>query len=170
MKNPVLTEIKISDYSYMSLKQLFLSNHVGKVPIYFSLNIEKEELIDRALESVSRVIKDLGINPKFPFPLYIICTKRTHYKNLNLIKNTLQLPEHFKKKPQKLKNKEMGLLLKTEISSSRIKNLDIDEKMEFIKIIKENQKLLSELTREAYFYQNILEKMKKENKHGKEKA
>jgi hypothetical protein len=148
----------------MSLKQLFVNNQVGNVPTFFSLEIEKEELIDLALESIDKVLTDLNINPRFPFPLYIICSKRNHFKNLNLIQDKNQLPSHFKKKPQKLKTKEMGLLAKTEISSSRIKNLDIKKKMELLKDLSDGQRLLSELTRESYFYQQVLSKLKKENK------
>lgn len=153
----------------MSLKQLFIKTNVGTVPTYFHLELDKEELIDRALESIDKVLKDQHINSRFPFPLYIICPFRSHFRELNIVHNENELPGHFKKKPQKLKNKEMGLLSKTEISSERIKNQNINEKMNLIKDIAEGHRLLSELTRESHFYQKALLLLKEKKQKEAEK-
>ena len=159
MKVPLLQKIDIQDISIESIKTMFDRNPIGIAPVIFVLDeaiIEQRELFAK---NCLQVFRQRAINPFFPFPSYILCSKKVETQGLPQLYKIEEAPKHFIKKIKRVKSREQTLLTKAQTYQSRIQNHSVTEDLEYLEHKREDNRKLRDLCYEKNFYINLIEKM-----------
>ena len=162
MRVPVYEEIVLVNYDIMSIVDLMRKSRVGKNPSYLNLSSLEEKEVYLILETLSEAFRILKISPYFPYPFYVITPFYYPEIDIPALKSTVELPNHFRNKVKKLNNKELDLVNKTTTLSERIANQSITAKRRELRQKLKDQKRLFHLCREQSFYEDILQKLKKQ--------
>ena len=157
MNLPLLTEIEIHDFEVQALVKKFEEFEVGSKPCYLELEFKQRKYVEPALDNITAALELLGIDPRFPYPLYIITPLVRRFLDLAILNSRAQLPKHFFCKSHRLNSKEQSLLKKTKLISSKIKNNELDEISIHIQSHSSLQRLLSDVCQENDFLESITE-------------
>ena len=153
---PVITEIEIHDFEIRNLTQAFKKNEVGNRPCFLELNLKQRKHIEPALDNIMAALEIIGVDPRFPYPLYIITPVVRKFLDLPLLSDRSKLPKHFFCKTQKLNSKEQSLLKKTKVVSQKIGNNEISNITIHIQSKSNTRRLLSEVCQENEFLESIV--------------
>ncbi len=157
MDNLSIQQLNIDDYQVRNLKKIFNSSEAGKKPLYIELKCKNTIDATDTLDNIAESLKELNINPFFPYPIYIITHLVNYYSRLPILNNKLELPKHFFIKDNITSSKQESILNKLEVPLKRIKNTDIEEVKKRFKEYSLRHKKLYHLTKEAYFYEELME-------------
>tara|TARA_Y100000590_G_scaffold470775_1_gene670210 strand:- start:26406 stop:26951 length:546 start_codon:yes stop_codon:yes gene_type:complete len=161
MAIPSIQEIKILDYEVQTLVEQFKKFEVGQRPCFIELDLEQRKYIEPALDNIMAALEVLSIDPRFPYPLYIITPFVLKFLDIPILANKNLLPSHFFCRGQRLNSKEQSLLKKTKMLSSKIKNNEISDATVHMQVESNSRKLLSEVCTENEFLENIIEGLQK---------
>ena len=161
MAIPTMTEIKILDYEVQTLVESFKKAEVGQKPCYIDLELKHAKYIEPALDNIMAALEVLGIDPRFPYPLYIITPFVGKYLDLPLITEKKRLPVHFFCKNQRLNSKEQSLLKKTHMLARKIENNEISDITVHMTSESSARRLLSEVCTENEFLETIVNGLQK---------
>lgn len=161
MNLPILTEIEIHDYAVQSLIEKFKKHEVGQKPCFFELQLKQASLIESALDNIMAALEVMGVDPRFPYPLFIITPFVKKFLDMPILSDVSKLPSHFRCKVQRLNNKEQALLKKTNMLSNKIQNHEISNITVHIKSESSSRRMLVETCQENEFLESILESLQK---------
>lgn len=161
MNLPILTEIEIDDFEILSLIETFRAHEVGKRPCFIELNLSQKKYIKPALDNVMTALEMIAVDPRFPYPLYIVSPHIKKFLDLPIIDKCLNLPAHFKSKSGRLNNKEQSLLRKSHLLATKISNNRIDNITDYIHSEKYARRMLVEICQEIEFLESISDGLQK---------
>lgn len=161
MALPILTEIEIHDYEVQTLVESFKKAEVGDKPCFIDLKLKNKKYIEPALDNIMAALELIGVDPRFPYPLYIITPFVKKFLDLPLISERSRLPSHFFCKGQRLNSKEQSLLKKTKMLSSKIKNNEISEITIHMDSESNPRRFLSDVCTENEFLESVVTGLQK---------
>jgi hypothetical protein len=170
MNLPLLTEIKIHDFAVQALVSKFKEIEVGTKPCFIELEFKQRKYVEPALDNITAALEILGVDPRFPYPLYIITPFVRRFLDLAILNNKNQLPKHFFCKTHRLNNKEQSLLKKTKLLASKIQNNELAEFSIHIGSHSNLQRLLSDVCQENDFLESITEGLQRPLQKGERKV
>ena len=150
MKIPVFEELIFDNYETAYINDKLVNSRIGKVPSYINISSFKKMEKQTILLELENAFLSLNLNPRFPYPCYIICdrTDSTYFPQAESVKD---LPDHFFKKVKRPNNKELQLLNKLALKVEKINNLEINRIIDNLKDSSNSQKKLYQNTKELYF-------------------
>lgn len=163
MKLPLIQKLEIIPTQVEEIQAIFKKNGVASCPtllLFTNLNGHK---LSVAFEMCQKAFQNLELNPRFPYPTYIVHEAETKQSFFPEIQSQNNLPKHFIKKIKRVKKREQSLLDKVITLSDRIKNHKIHEDLEYLKSKSQQNRELSNLCAEKSFYLELLEKMNSTN-------
>ena len=155
MNLAILTEIEIDDFEILSLIEIFRDKDIGQRPCFIELRLTQEKYIKPALDNIMTALEMIAVDPRFPYPLYIVSPHIKNYLDLSIIDYRVNLPTHFKSKSGRLNNKEQSLLKKTHLLATKIGNNRIDVITDYIYSEKYARRMLVEICQEIEFLESI---------------
>lgn len=167
MKIPIFEEILLKGSGLKDLLSVIEDSRIGKVPCYINLTNYSAEDLNNTVMNLEQVVLENALHPRFPYPLYIICTRpvKTLFPTVRSVKH---LPEHYFKKVKRPNNKELQLLNKLMLKVDKIKNLQLYKVTDDLKSSADAQKKLYNETKELYFLETLnhmlFDKTKPKNK------
>lgn len=160
MKVPTIQEVILEPGDGLKvIENKLRENSIGKIPLYIDSNNFKEDEFYKLLLDLPLALNNLDVDPRFPYPLYLVTNYIRDHQLLPVVKSVSNLPKHFFLKTKKIQNKESHLLKKVEILQTRISNISIDEKYLQLSSSFKKQKMLYTLCKEADFLQGIDNKL-----------
>lgn len=158
MKVPVIQNIEVSSLNEEILLKSLLDAHVGENPISIQIspglsNHKAEEI----LKALNEILNKIQISPKLPYPVFILYPHNIISKQFVIFKTDKELSNYYRLKLKKLKKREMSLLSKVKILTTRINNYKLDEHLAIIKSQSVKHKKLKVTCIEKSFYTSILE-------------
>ncbi len=157
MAIPTIQEIKILDYEVQTLVELFKKSEVGQRPCYIELDLEQRKYIEPALDNIMAALELLNIDPRFPYPLFVITPFVQKFLDIPILADRALLPKHFFCRGQRLNSKEQSLLKKTKMLSNKINNNEISDLTVHMKVESNSRRVLSEVCTENEFLETIIE-------------
>jgi hypothetical protein len=157
MRVPTLEEIKLTTAEISDLKALFTKAKVGNTPVYTDLSHLGRTRLTEVLTVMELVLKDLNINPKFPYPYYIINGNTEVSSILPIVKKFEDIPSYFQVEVKRVTNREQKLLDKIEVICSQIQNEDVEQRLHEYKMNILPQKFIKSLAKESLFLEQILD-------------
>jgi hypothetical protein len=160
MKLPIYENLLLKTSDKTEIWKLLENINFGEVPVYVELGAIDLSDLYQALEHIAEYLDNFNINPKFPYPIYIV----THFINSHpvfpIIEDLNQLPSFFKKSNKRLINKDILALKKNNTFASRIRNQNIYLNSKAIKTGFQKQRQLLTKSYEAQFYSKIIKEIK----------
>ncbi|MBF0297959.1 MAG: hypothetical protein HQK51_04525 [Oligoflexia bacterium] len=151
-------EIQIlkNDVSYF--EKLWIKNKVGQNPAYvlISADMLENNPIQKIVDNLELSLKNLKINPVFPYPLYLITEYKVKSDFIPLANSKNELPNYFNFRWKIPTPSEKIIIQKINILKNHLSIFPIEKFSQDIKIIKKEQKALHSLLREEDFYKDIL--------------
>lgn len=168
MKIPIFDEIIVKrPFDEDGIKKLVLDSRMGRVPCYINLLDFTSSELRALIPMLEKVILDLRLHPKFPYPIYLI-VKGPINSLFPKFKDLSELPMHFFKKVKRPNNKNLQLLNKLSLKVDKIKHLDLFKINNRFKDTGEMQKKLYCETKELLFLEQLndilIEEQKEKNK------
>lgn len=160
MRLPKWEKVDFSLTDADSIHQFLKTLRIGEIPILLVLKMNDEIEVENALNHIQDYFNQSHIDPNIPYPFYIISPLARPHPTLNIIRTPQELPEHFWVKVKRLKGKEEALLKKTSVIAQKLRSHDLIKKREYVQNQFSLNKILRDLTREAYFYEAILQELK----------
>jgi hypothetical protein len=160
MRIPIYEEIPVQHYSLIELRKALAKSNLGKGPCYIAIHSEDQEYISKALDNIANTLKDIGYQDSLPYPLFIVCDQVHSHPELDIFPDVSSLPKHFFKKAKRLNKKELALLSKSTLLSSKLSNIDTKNIKAEIAKLRENQQDLYKACMETSFYKDILQELK----------
>ncbi len=147
-----------------------MSNKLEKIPLLLDLNklknVFEEDRLIGLVENLESVFKSRGLHPQFPYPFYIISQDPLPINNyFSTIKSRSLLPTHFKLSYKGASQRELKILRKIFVNTSKLRNIDTKFLLESMH--QENlyyQRFYDELI-EYNFLDDILKKLFKDYNH-----
>ncbi len=164
MKLPLIQKIDILPSQFNELEVIFKKNAIGSGPTLLQFPELDGKNLGEVYKMCEESFKHLGINPRFPYPTYILSEvglKQTFFPEL---KSTRAIPKHFIKKIKRIKKREQSLLDKITTLSERIKNHNISEDLNYLTNKSSKNKELRNLCSEKDFYLELIESIKGSNR------
>ncbi len=130
-----LNEIEIANkLEFQQLKMLFEHYQIASAPYYIDLTKFREIDREEILNKLQRVANELMINPRFPYPCYVITGKRLNPNKWTfpLCDNLEQLPNYYQK-ARSGKKKESGFSARITTYCEKLLSLQLTQKIELIK-------------------------------------
>lgn len=158
IKIPIYEEIPIGEFHYTSLIKILKEKRVNQVPCYILLPQLPTKEIYQILDELHLALKELSLNPYFPYPLYIVTQEIKSHPIFRISPSVEELPVHFFKQVRRPKSKESQLLSKNSLLAEKIQNDEIERKLKMLKSQKKQQKRLFQKTILLSF---ILKQLKK---------
>jgi hypothetical protein len=169
MNLPLLTEIEIHDFAVQALVRKLRDSEVGSKPCFIELEFKQRKYVEPALDNITAALEILEVDPRFPYPLYIITPLVRRFLDLAILNSRSQLPKHFYCKTHRLNSKEQSLLKKTKLLSSKIKNNELSEISIHIESHSNLQRLLSDVCQENDFLESVTEGLQRPLPKGERK-
>ena len=168
MKIPIFEEILIKSHSAEELQLLISESKIGKVPCFLNLSNTKSEELESIVLEIEQTMLDYGLHPKFPYPFYIIATKKVG-SIIPIVRSVKDLPEHYFKKVKRPNNKELQLLNKLSLKVDKISNLKLYKIAGELKDSADAQRRLYNETKELHFLEMLYHRLLNFNPKGKNK-
>jgi len=172
MKVPVFEEIQLNQVcSQDYIEEKFSELGIGDIPIYIRTDrISREDFLE-TLPNIEAAVKNLGIHPRFPYPLVIMTKHIQEHEEFIIVESEEDLPRYFKIRNKRLSKKELQVLGKIHIEKNKMNNLFSYDSLKNIKKITQGQRELYNLSKELHFYEFLTKKMFKpeEKKNGNKK-
>lgn len=156
-------EIVIYKSNFARLEDLLLKSRVGHAPIYILIASEllKVYTWDLVTSHLEISFKKININPRFPYPAYLICEDYTVNSNyLPISRSIKDLPKYFAIASKLPTPRENILLQKIGIFKQMLLSNFIDQIFHKIGGVKIKQKQYLHLLRELEFYNRIKDDLK----------
>lgn len=156
MSAPILVKIDIEPGNlFREIPQILSS--LGKAPIIINLDEFPLSEIQEFLEKVEPLIISSGINPKFPYPVYIFTIFQNIETCLPLIHSEVTIPKHLRKSldARKIGAKERAPLHSLEIKTNRLLNTDINSALHEIDKLETLQRELISQSKEVDFCKKV---------------
>lgn len=156
MKVPVFEEIQLnqacsSDY----IEEKFSELGVGEIPIVIRTDKISYEDFMETLPHIETAVKNLGIHPRFPYPIVIMTRHIQENKNFLIVQSEEELPKHFNTHTKRLSKKELQALNKLGILREKFKNILSNQSLDEIPSAVKDQRELYILSKELYFYEQL---------------
>lgn len=161
MKLPVFEEVKTSDFSVTVLLKLLHRYGAGKSPLFVHLTANDPETAKMQADHIAKALRELGVHPQLPFPCYVITTQIKNHSDLTVVSEEKLLPDHFHKKPKRLKNKEQSLLNRVRLVADKLTNQDLVELDKQMNKEMEEHRNLYRATRENHFLEQLVKGLNK---------
>jgi hypothetical protein len=158
MRIPIYQELILRNENSTELLNVLEVNKVGHVPCYFLTHLIAENKLPQLLTELEKAMNQIGISPRFPYPIYIISEHLDHHNFFPTAQSVEDLPKHFFKKVKRPGVKESQILSRNTVLLSKVNNQPCEDKMQLLKAWQEGQKKLSDLSKELFFYQTIFKK------------
>lgn len=162
MKVPLMQKIEMNVKDVPDLKNIFQKNNIGELPtilIFKDFTIEQSKKMISACEIMC---DKLFINPRFPYPLYILNEWNIEQSTFPEVSDINAVPRHFVKKIKRIKKREQNILDKVTTLSNRINNHSVTSDLEYITLKANDNKKLKELCAEKSFYLDLLTNLNQE--------
>lgn len=159
MRIPVFEEIVIRNAQYDHLYKTLLQSNVGIVPSYINTHLVKREEINSLIPNIVKILTELNIYPYFPYPLYVVSSSLADAKVIPVVRSIKDLPNHFFARVKRLKGREVKLLNKDRMLSSKISNVPLFVKHFQLKSLLNTQNDLYDKCKEIDFYQKIIQQL-----------
>ena len=156
MKLPIIKELKISNNTVDFLTFMLKKNRIGRTPLYIDLLTYDYNKTVKILKHLRIAISKIGVNPRFPYPLYIITDKLCHYYNLPLVTNKKNLFSYYIKQGRNLNRREILILSKLYILLEKINNNNVTKEHSFIKTQSKKRRFLKDISYESSLYYKII--------------
>ncbi|EQC43048.1 hypothetical protein M899_0367 [Bacteriovorax sp. BSW11_IV] len=163
MKVPSIEELKIEKFELTDLIAQ-LKKKVGTGPLFIKLDRKTYNEATKIVDQLSKALSALRVDPHFPYPIYIITEHDIIMSPFSIFSDEEQLPNHFKIKSNRLKNKEISLLQKSTILAKRVSNHNIEDITNDLNIAVNNQRALRDLVKENLYYEKMLKNLEKEKR------
>ena len=134
MNLPVYNEIKLDLNDPERIYQELKESRAGKSPCFIKMTELSEDKLKFTLSIVSSQLEQLNIDPKIPYPIYIITDVKLEHDDFSLVPSEGLLPSYYKIRVKQPGTKESALIQKIQILSEKIRNyLDEDKKYDLEK-------------------------------------
>lgn len=133
---------------------------MGKSPAFIVIDTDDNETEANTISQLSTIFNQKEISSYFPFPTYILTKIDQSYPNLLFCSEESELPSHFKRSTRRLTNKESNLIKKINIKVKKIKQMEINQKMELLNHKSTFIKKLSRLSQVQNYYSNVYRQLK----------
>ncbi|MBF0361790.1 MAG: hypothetical protein HQK49_12305 [Oligoflexia bacterium] len=156
-------EIQIFKNEITYFEKLWIKNKVGQSPVYIIINPEllQTTSLSKILENMEISLKNLKINPLFPYPLYLITEQKLKSDIIPLANSKAELPPYFNFRWKVPTPSEKTIIQKINILKNNLIASPIDRFIKEIKTIKKEQKIFHDLLREEDFYIDIINNLPK---------
>jgi hypothetical protein len=165
MDAPIYEEIIIKKFDLTSLEFAFLQRKLGERPAVLILPEKDKELQKKIITNILIVLKKHQINPRFPYPIYVVADVDIEAKNIPIIQRDHFAPRFFYCRNPKVTSRESNLLNKVKIIRDKLFKGDLEEKVEYIKSQAPKKREIYLLSEEEAFYQQILDIRKRIGSH-----
>ncbi|MBT3983266.1 MAG: hypothetical protein HOE90_18070 [Bacteriovoracaceae bacterium] len=157
MKVPVYHEIKMENKPIEEIEKLIKLSPVGSSPVYISFrDADDPEDVRRAVSKISLTITSMGVNPRFPNPIYVVYNGDYKKGELPHIRHVNELPKFFFSKTKEVTSKEMHFIKKIQLNVEKMSGSLIRKQLGILNKKSEANKELFLLTRETHYYQTLL--------------
>lgn len=170
MDLPTLQEIEIHDYEVQSLLEKFRDSKVGERPCFIVLNMNHAKYVEPALDNIMAALEVLNVDPRFPFPLYVITPHRTHYLDLPLLPDKSHLPNHFFCRSNRMNSKEQSLAKKNIVLANKIKNNEIQDITVALQSNSNARRKLAQVCEEIDFLEEVVDGLQRPTPKGDRKV
>ena len=161
MDLPLIKEITIDPASSLdALSSCLKAEQLGQGPIYLNLSHLSGTHLIVLLTKIAGAIALLKINPRTPYPFYIITPEVRRFDPLLLLPDKSQIPPHYICKDHRTSKTEQSLLSKINISAQQISTHNLNDSLASLNNHKKYQRKLYNYCREAHFYHQIITAMK----------
>lgn len=160
MDLPVFEELKIKNFDVDQLLPYFEQQKVGRRPCFIKMPKDDPEKLRGHLINILLVLKKMKVDPRFPYPLYLISEVRLNSKIIPQIRSEREIPGFFFCKNQKITSRESSLINKISIIRERMRNFNYEGLMEDMNEYSNHHKKVYQLAREHNFLTTILEHWK----------
>ena len=99
------------------------------------------------------------MHSRFPYPIYVVSKEDISSKQVIVLKEESEIPRYFQILEEKRGGKESLLASKIDILRTKINNTPVEEKLELISKGRGEVKELFMVSREAQYYEDLLELM-----------
>jgi hypothetical protein len=164
MKLPLIQKLDILPSQFEELGTVFKKNAIGSGPTLLQFPELEGKKLGEVQKMCEEIFKQLGINPRFPYPTYIISEVGINQTFFPELKSTRAIPKHFIKKIKRIKKREQSLLDKITTLSERIKNHNISQDLNYLTNKSVKNKELRNLCSEKGFYLELIESMRSSNR------
>jgi len=161
MELPIYQNIHIDSSDYKTLKKTLKDKKLGKIPTIINIDPEIKTSVKELTLILEKILKELKINPFFPYPIYLITEEDASGSPIPVLKNKTYLPSLFKCKKNKISNKETSVYKKMVVSRDKILKINIFDCLLAIANVKKFNRELFSLTKEGIFYENIMSNLHK---------
>ena len=161
MNIPTLAEIEIHDYEVQSLIEKFKKHQVGQRPCFIEVQLKQRKLIEPALDNIMTALEVMGIDPRFPYPLYLITPYVKRFLDIPIVTDRKNLPKHFFCKTGRLNSKEQSLLKKNKMLANKISNHEVSDITVHIKTESAARRMLIDVCQENEFLETIMDGLMK---------
>lgn len=156
---PNIIEIPFELFDVPTLIRMLKKHNVGSRPAFIDL-VDKDLDEQRTfLHALVEGLKHMRLNPRFPYPIYIISTKITHYGDLPILESKRELPRYYVVDKTRPTNKDQPLLKRANINLQSVLNVDLEKKFDYIRNTSFERKYLANLCRQTDFYEEILQRL-----------
>ena len=156
MKVPFLKELNIKNFKVSSLILILKKNRIGRTPLSLDLLTYNENETLEILKNLKSAIIRLGVNPRFPYPIYIITDKVNHYEDLPIMKRKKDISSFYIGRRTNINRREALILSKLYILLEKINNHNVTKECAFIKSQSNQRSYLKDLSYESSIYRTIL--------------
>lgn len=161
IKQPVFTEFKF-DYptDINRINTLLKESHCGDAPLFFNLKKIPNEDSYNLLDMIENFMRKNSINPKIPYPFFIVSNTINDHDFFLTVRNENELPLFFLKKSARTTKKDQNLLAKKDFHLKRLRCIDIEEKVSQLRRKSRGMKVISDLSHEYLFLSRLKDKLK----------
>ncbi|MFN8369913.1 MAG: hypothetical protein U0T83_04710 [Bacteriovoracaceae bacterium] len=160
MTNNFLTQIKISNTNLQNMEPVLKPLELGKASYAFIFDkaIGIKDFIS-VVTLLEEHLTKLKINPRFPYPIYLVSDYDLSDCSFFIIKQIKDIPKYFLEMPGRPGSKELQTIKKLNILRNKIINSDINEKQKLLKNFSFKNKKLFNILKEIDFYEEITKKI-----------
>lgn len=132
MRSPVFQKIEFNDYGVSAMMATLDKVNLGEVPVYWQSDIGHREELENFLSRLFQLLDSMKVNPKFPYPFYIVTDLLTDHFFFPVVARVDQLPVFFNIRAQRLTAKEIVMANKCALVAEKIRNLELEEKLRLL--------------------------------------
>ena len=162
MKIPFFEEIHLNQACNVDyIKEKLLEIKIGEIPILVRTEKISEKDFLETLPEIEKAVLDLKIDPHLPYPIIIFSNYISTHPFFTIVNKEEEIPKYFYQKNKRLSKKEIQALMKINMAREKFINLYAKELLLEIKKATNDQRRLYDLSKELFFYEELIKKMPK---------
>lgn len=157
MTKPIkLNELIVTNPSFLFNQRFFHDEQFGFHPYVINFKTSKYSELNDFLADFKVYLDKRGVNPRFPYPIYIKTEVVIKDSPFALIKSIEDIDKYFPTKKIRHTNREISYLQKIKILRRKINNQHVSKAMSYLLKNRKKRKKLFNLCLENDYYKRLI--------------